>query len=157
MLTSTVNSKLAANLQLVKNSSSVWQLAVSVEKYNWFLHINFVSCFPCGSLTASLVAQLVKNPPAMWETWVRSLAWEDPLEKVKATHSSILAWTIPWTIQSDMTEWLSLTLYPANLLNSFISSNRILCVCVCVEPLRFSMYNTMSSANRDSFTSSFLI
>ena len=41
------------------------------------------------------VAQLVKNPPAMWETWVRSLAWEDPLEKGKATHSSILAWSIP--------------------------------------------------------------
>ena len=40
---------------------------------------------------ASLVAQLVKNLPAMWETWVRSLSWEDPLEKGKATHSSILA------------------------------------------------------------------
>ena len=46
---------------------------------------------------ASLVAQLVKNLPAMWETWVRSLGWEDPLEKGKATHSSILAWRIPWT------------------------------------------------------------
>ena len=45
---------------------------------------------------ASFVAQLVKNPPAMWETWVRSLGWEDPLEKGKATHSSILAWGIPW-------------------------------------------------------------
>ena len=48
---------------------------------------------------ASLVAQLVKNPPAMRETWVRSLGWEDPLEKGKATHSSILAYRIPWTIQ----------------------------------------------------------
>ena len=48
-------------------------------------------------LCASLVAQLVKNPPAMWETWVRSLGWEDPLEKGKVTHSSILAWRIPWT------------------------------------------------------------
>ena len=47
--------------------------------------------------THSTVAQLVKNPPAMWETWVRSLGWEDPLEKGKATHSSILAWRIPWT------------------------------------------------------------
>ena len=44
---------------------------------------------------ASLVAQLVKNLPAMWETWVRSLGWEDPLEKGKATHSCILAWRIP--------------------------------------------------------------
>ena len=47
---------------------------------------------------ASLVAQLVKNPPAMWETWVRSLGWEGPLEKGKATHSSILAWRIPWAV-----------------------------------------------------------
>ena len=46
---------------------------------------------------ASLVAQLVKNPPAMRETWVRSLGWKDPLEKGKATHSSILAWRIPRT------------------------------------------------------------
>ena len=49
---------------------------------------------------ASLVAQTVKNPPAMWETWVPSLVWEDPLEKGMATHSSILAWRMPWTIQS---------------------------------------------------------
>ena len=45
---------------------------------------------------ASLVAPLVYNLPAMWEIWVRSLGWEDPLEKGKATHSSILAWRIPW-------------------------------------------------------------
>ena len=44
---------------------------------------------------ASLVAQMVKNLPAMLETWVRSLGWEDPLEKGMATHSSILAWRIP--------------------------------------------------------------
>ena len=51
-------------------------------------------------LRASLVAQLVKNLPAMQESWVWSLGWEDPLEKGEATHSSILAWKIPWTIQS---------------------------------------------------------
>ena len=39
----------------------------------------------------------VKNPPAVWETWVGSLGWEDPLEKGKALHSSILAWRTPWT------------------------------------------------------------
>ena len=44
---------------------------------------------------ATLVAQLVKNPPAMQETWVQYLGWEDPLEKGMATHSSILAWRIP--------------------------------------------------------------
>ena len=46
---------------------------------------------------ASLVAQQVMNLPAMQETWVQSLGWEDPLEKEMATHSSILAWRIPWT------------------------------------------------------------
>ena len=44
---------------------------------------------------ASLAAQKIKNPPAMQETWVRSLGWEDPLEKGMATHSSILVWEIP--------------------------------------------------------------
>ena len=47
---------------------------------------------------ASLVAQLVNNPLAMRETWVGSLGWKDPLEKRRATHSSILAWRIPWTV-----------------------------------------------------------
>ena len=46
---------------------------------------------------ASLVAQTVKNLPAMQETWVQFLGWEDPLEEEMATHSSILAWIIPWT------------------------------------------------------------
>ena len=50
---------------------------------------------PLQYFWASLVAQLVKNPPAMWETWVRSLGWEDPLEKGMATHSSVQAWRIP--------------------------------------------------------------
>ena len=49
-------------------------------------------------IRASLVAQLVKNLPAMQETWVQSLDWEDSLEKGKATHSSVLAWRIPWTV-----------------------------------------------------------
>ena len=54
--------------------------------------------YPLQYAWASLVAQVVKNLPAMWETWVRSLGWEDSLEKGKATHSSILAWRIPWTV-----------------------------------------------------------
>ena len=45
----------------------------------------------------SVVAQMVKNPPAMQETWLQALGWEDPLEEDMATHSSILAWRIPWT------------------------------------------------------------
>ena len=54
--------------------------------------------YPLQYSWASLVVQLVKNLPEMWETWVRSLDWEDPLEKVKAIHSSILAWRIPWAV-----------------------------------------------------------
>ena len=57
--------------------------------------------YPLQYSWASLVAQLVKNLPTMWETWVQSLGWEDPLEKGKATRSSILAWRIP----SDYSLW----------------------------------------------------
>jgi len=59
----------------------------SVNAVDWFIYS-----------WASLVVQLVKNLPAVWETWVQSLNWEDPLEKGTATHSSILAWKIPWTV-----------------------------------------------------------
>ena len=61
-----------------------------------------------GSIRTSLVAQVVKNLPSMWETWIQSLGWEDPLEKGKATHSSILAWRS--CKESDTTEQLSLAL-----------------------------------------------
>ena len=54
--------------------------------------------YPLQYAWASIVAQLIKSLAAMWETWVRSLGWEDPLEKGKVTHSSILAWRIPWTV-----------------------------------------------------------
>ena len=54
--------------------------------------------YPLQYSWASLVAQLVKNLPAMQETWVIFLCWKDPLEKGKAIHSSILAWRIPWTV-----------------------------------------------------------
>ena len=73
--------------------------------------------YPLQYSWASLVVQLAKNLPAMRETWVRSLGSEDPLEKGKATHSSILAWRIPWTVYSmghkelDMTEQLSLFMH----------------------------------------------
>ena len=61
-----------------------------------------------------LMAQQVKNPPAMQETWVRSLGWKDPLEEGKATHSSVLPWRIPWTVQSTGSqrvghEWVTFT------------------------------------------------
>ena len=72
--------------------------------------------FPLQYSWASLVAQLIKNLPAMWETWVWSLGWEDPLEKRKATYSSILAWRIPHTVQSMASQrvghdWATLTFH----------------------------------------------
>ena len=67
--------------------------------------------YPLQYSWSSLVAQLVNNLPAMRETRIPSLGWEDPLEKGKATHSSILAWRIPWGHKElDMTEQLSLSL-----------------------------------------------
>ena len=54
--------------------------------------------YPIQYSWASPMAQLVKNLPVMRETWVQSLGWLDPLKKGKATHSSILAWRIPWTV-----------------------------------------------------------
>ena len=82
------------------------------------LNIYGVSFFHFGRQEAQskkMVTQLVKNLPAMRDTWIRSLGWKDPLQKGKATHSSILAWRIPWTIhlwsrkQLDTTEQLSLS------------------------------------------------
>ena len=74
--------------QLVKNPPTMQETPPSIPG----------SGRSAGDSWASLVAELVKNPPAMSETWVRSLGWEDPLEKGKATHSRILAWRIPWTV-----------------------------------------------------------
>ena len=54
--------------------------------------------YPLQCSGASLVAQLVKNLPAMWVIWIQYLGWENPLEKGKATHSSILVWRITWTV-----------------------------------------------------------
>ena len=62
---------------------------------NWPFSVSFNQ--PFASLVVKNLLQLVKNPPAMWETWVQSLGREDLLEKGKATHSSILAWKILWT------------------------------------------------------------
>ena len=55
---------------------------------------------------ASLVAQRLKHLPVVWETWVQSLGWEDLLKKEITTHSSLLAWKIPWTEESGRLQWL---------------------------------------------------
>ena len=60
------------------------------------------------------VAQVIKNLPAIQEMWASSLGWEDPLEKGKATHSSILAWRIPWTEEPCGLWWQSQSLFTAN-------------------------------------------
>ena len=72
------------NLCRVKKSNSLKECRIEIK----------------SSSQRCLVAQLVKNPPTMWETWVRFLGWEDPLEKGRATHPSILAWRIPRMAQS---------------------------------------------------------
>ena len=99
--------------QLVKNPPAIQETPV------WFLGWEGMGGegigYPLQYSSVSLMAQLVKNLPAMWKTWVQSLGWEDPLEKEKATHSSILAWRIPWTEcrwghkELDTTEQLPLT------------------------------------------------
>ena len=65
---------------------------VSCYFYNYYYKL------PTPVLLGFPVAQLLKNPPTMQETWVQSLHWEDPLEEGKGTHSSILAWRIPWSV-----------------------------------------------------------
>ena len=69
---------------------------LNVFSNNLWVHMNWIS-HSIFSFGASLAAQMVNNPPAMQETRVQSLSWEDPLEEGMATHSSILAWRIPWT------------------------------------------------------------
>ena len=88
-------------------SSSIWaSLVLLTPGHQSFFKINSLSlCLPSNlkflptfsSQWASLVAQTVRNPPAMWTTCVQSLGWEDTLEKGMATRSSILAWRISWT------------------------------------------------------------
>ena len=64
--------------------------------------------YPLQYSWASLVAQTGKNPPAMRETWLQSLGWEDPLEEGMTTHSSILAWRIPWTEETGRLQSMGL-------------------------------------------------
>ena len=71
---------------------SKWNVKERIRVLEWFKVVKVKG--------ASLVTQVVKTPPAMQETWVWSLGWEDPLEKEMATHASILAWRIPWTVES---------------------------------------------------------
>ena len=76
----------------------------NIQGIKWFLQAQSCENVPADAFSFSgnstaLVVQAVKNLPAVWETWVRSLGREDILEKGKTTHSSIMAWRIPWTMQ----------------------------------------------------------
>ena len=71
---------------------------MSLLRTIWWFSVSLKSNTKHFLYWTSLIAQLVKNPPAMQETPVQFLGWEDPLEKEKATHCSILAWRIPWTV-----------------------------------------------------------
>ena len=83
---------------------------------------------------SSLVAQLVKNPSAMREAWVRSLGWEDPLEKETATHSSILAWRIPWTIHGVAKSWTRLSTHTSSFICLCIPNKQVnSCLNECVS------------------------
>ena len=87
------------------SNSAGWPCRLSINSSSWrwlvcLFSVRVILMTFLSSSGASLVAQLVKNLPGMRETWVRSLGWEDTPEKGKATHSSILAWRLPWTIQS---------------------------------------------------------
>ena len=91
----------------VKGNSRIWIFFKLERTVRGYMNNNKQSRgFPCGSDG--------KESAPMWETWVRSLGWEDLLEKGKATHSSILAWRIPWTVVHGVAKsqtWLSLSLY----------------------------------------------
>ena len=100
---------------------------------------------------ASLVPQLVKNPPAMWETWVRSLVWEDPLEKGKATHSSIPAWRIPWAVESTEVS------KSRTRLSNFHYTHYIICQLLKGAEVSNYSHGSISSFNSLSFASCILM
>ena len=91
------NLKYTDNTTLMAESEELKSLLMKAKKESEKVG----SKFNLQKTRASLVAQMVKCLPAMWETWVQSLGWEDPVEKEMATHSSTLAWNIPWTDEPD--------------------------------------------------------
>ena len=97
----------------------------SIQTVPIYIPTNSVGRFPflhtlSSIYRASLIAQLRKKTPAMQETWVRSLGWEDPLEKGKATHSSILAWRILWTVHGVAKSWARLSDFHFTLQHLFV-------------------------------------
>ena len=131
------------NLKLI---ISCYRCGIYMDRNSTFKEWNWLcgSSDPIMPIWTSLVTQMVKNLPAMQETQVQSLGWEDPLGKRMAIHSSILAWRIPWTEdlvgyspwdrkESDMTEWLTLshTYLPIQFSCSVVSDS--------LRPMDYSM------------------
>ena len=127
-----------------------------------FLGCNFLNLFLIGGLLfhmAPLVAQRVKHLPAMWETWVWSLGWEDPLEKEMPTHSSTFAWKIScteepdrlwsmgsqksWTWLSDFTHCSIILCWTLSYINSVIHQPQVyICPLPLGPPSRLSLHST---------------
>ena len=89
--------------------------------------------YPLQYSWASLVSQMVKNPPPMWETWVWSLGWEQPLEKGTMTHSSILAWRIPWTEEPSRLRSMGSQGVRHNRLTFTFTHYIYIYICVCMK------------------------
>ena len=95
----TYSSILACKIPWTEESGGLQSMQSQRVRHDWAVSPQCLvwHCLVGNDFWVSLVAQMVKNLPAVQETWVRSLGWEDPLEKGTAPHSSILAWRIPWT------------------------------------------------------------
>ena len=112
-----------------------WYLSTYLPTYpSTYLIFN---AFSQGMYTprASLVAQRVKHLPAMWKTWVRSSGWEDPLEKEMATHSSTLAWKMPWMEKPGRLQSMGLQRVVRDQATSFLTEEKtvnVLCF-ICQE------------------------
>ena len=97
---------------------------ISLKETYFVLKINLLL------LAQESFLQMVKNPPAMQETWVRSLGHEDPLEEGKAVHSSILAWRIPWTEESGGLQSMGSQRVGHNWVTNILAQHN--CVCFCI-------------------------
>ena len=107
-----------------------------------------VTAFPIYNWT-SLVAQMVKNPPAMQKTWVQSLGWEDPLEEGMATHPSILSWRIPWTEESGGLQSMGSQRATKQKENFYESENAFVPVnCVLVQRCAASLHIKLKQRER---------
>ena len=99
------------NNTMTEMKNTLVQINRITEAEEWISNLEERIVEITAAIWASLVAHLVKNLPAMRETWVRSLGWEDPLEKEKAPHSSILAWRILQRVRHDRATFTNNVLY----------------------------------------------